>query len=191
MSNEQYQEDPTTPLMGSFLTTIIDEERNTQPHISEYQFKRDVLGILKNPFAPQALVQYSHYVYKLTNPLHVTADNSDEVLFSVPPLVGVHRPTMATEGGVTADIFFSNYVQRQRDLANREVNREIYDFLSSITDNGNYYIDVLQPIQEILARYNEVMDPIPGLTEDMPAVSAASNSTTASGSTFTDEYDDD
>lgn len=190
MSGNQPTHDPSVPPIGDFLNTILDQERYAQPHISEYLFKKDVIGVLRNPFAPEALVHYSHYVHKLTNPLHVTADNSDEVLFTVPPLVGRQRATMATEGGVTADIFFTNFISRARELARRDVNQQIFEFLASITDTGNYYYDVIQPINEILARYGEKMDALPGIT--VPTTEGvAPADTTAPTNTFMDEYDDD
>lgn len=179
---------PVLPV-GEFLETLLSGAKHLEPKISEYQFQRSVLTLLENPFGKDVLAHYAEYVGELTKPLHVVADNDrEEILFTVPALVQMPSPSMAMgKKGITADVFFF-HLARDIELANRNVNDKIYQFMTSITKTPNYLETVIYPIQAILARYGRQMIPLPGVNDTTVKSDTATAPTQATS--FTDEYDD-
>jgi|TARA_B100002019_G_scaffold286201_1_gene296292 hypothetical protein len=186
------------PTVGSWLEEINDEAIRQEPRISEYQFQREVLTLLENPFDANHIDRYSRYVGELTKPLNVMSnDNQGVILFTVPPLVFPPRPTIAATGGVTAENLFY-HLERSKEIGARDINDRVTEFMLSITGFGNLVNDVIMPIREILAKYGRKMVSIPGI--DTPLPNGEQVSPTVSGSTetpvannqssFTDDYDD-
>lgn len=177
-------------ILGNALDVIIQEERRAMPVISEYQFQMEVLDILENPFGQDALTRYSTYVGELTKPLNVV-DNHDreKVLFTVPALVQSPLTTMAYGHGITAEQFM-NSLSRDIDLGGHHLIEKIRNFMMAMTRRPNYLEAVIYPIQQILARYDRKMVPLPGVDarhvpSPDPTVPPAS-----SFSSFSEEYDD-
>lgn len=184
------------PTVGNWLNEINDEAIRQEPRISEYQFQREVLTLLENPFDPNYVSRYQKYVGELTKPLNVISnEDSATILFTVPPLVLPPRPTIATGGGVTAENLFY-HIEREKELASRTINERITNFMMSITGFGNLVTDVIMPIRAILARYGRQMVSIPGIDSPLPDGSQAvpTQDTNVAGgsqeSSFTDEYED-
>lgn len=175
-------------ILGDSLNTILQEGEKLLPKASEYLFKRDIAGILADLYAPDALLRYSNYVGELTKPLRITSDdNPDNVLFTIPALVQSPSPTMATENGITTENFMRS-LQRDFELGGFQVNEKIVNFMSSITNTPDYYVAVIQPIQQILNQYGYTMK-IPGNTPAAPSPSAPAPQVD-SGSSYSDEYED-
>lgn len=183
------------PMLTGWLSEINDAAINLEPRISEYQFKREVIGILTNIFHPDTLQRYSRYVGELTKPLNVISDEDGKtILFTVPPLVMPPRPTIAQSGGVTAENMFY-HLSREKELGRHNTNERIASFLIEITGFGNFVTDVIQPIRVILQRYNVEMAPVPGVDfpiqqpgqqQEQPDAAAPM----ARQSSFSDEYED-
>lgn len=185
------------PTIGNWLEEINDGAIRMEPRISEYQFQKEVLTLLENPFDPTYISRYQKYVGELTKPLNVMSNEDNvTILFTVPPLVLPPRPTIATGGGVTAENLFY-HIEREKELASWTINDRISSFLMSITGFGNLVTDVIMPIRHILARYGRRMVDVPGIdiplpdgTQVTPANPTATTPAGSSTSSFTDEYED-
>jgi hypothetical protein len=140
-------------LLGDSFSTILAETQRFIPVISEYQFQREVLDILVNPYNRDALQRYLPYVGELTQPLRVVDNNNRElVLFEVPAFMQSPITTMPTANGYSADSFF-NSLGRDIDLGAHRVNDKIVNFMETITVTPDYQAVVVQPIRAILNRY--------------------------------------
>ena len=180
-------------LLGDSLSVILEEERRAMPVISEYQFQREVLDILEDPFGQDALRHYSVYVGELTKPLNVVAnDNREQVLFTIPAIVQSPITTIARNSGMTAEVFFRS-LNRDIELGGTRVNEKIRQFMYNMTRRPNYVENVIYPIQAILARYGRKMVDLPGL-DTTAVVNHASSVTVApeqqTSSFIDDEYED-
>lgn len=173
-------------MLGNALQTILSEQQNMMPVISEYQFEREVLGLLENPFTIESVQQYSIYVGELTKPLNVVS-NSDrnEIMFTVPALVQSPITTIPTGSGITADTFMRS-LARDMELGGRGTNDKIAMFMIHLTRRPDYLEVVLRPIQAILARYNRTMVDLPGVEADAPTTAPKA----ASQTSFSDDYED-
>jgi hypothetical protein len=140
-------------LLGDSLEVIMAETNSRIPTVSEYQFKREVLGLLRDPFNKHSLSHYEVYVGELTRQLRVVEDgNPNNVLFTIPALVQSPRPSMATPGGYSAENFFRS-LTRDIDLGGAGIDQKIVNFLNGVTQAPNVIDVVLKPIREILHRY--------------------------------------
>lgn len=179
-------------LLGNSLAVIIAETNSRVPSISEYQFKREVLDLLCDPFSQQSLHHYTPYVVELTRELRVVEDgNAGNVLFTVPALVMTPRASMAGPGGFSAESFFKS-LTRDIDLGGARVNDKIVNYLKSITQTPDYVQTVLNPIRLILQRYGRDFvqaGPTAGLAGQgtAQALSGAGKTTQS----FGDEYEDE
>lgn len=176
-------------ILGNSLSTILAEQEKMMPRISEYQFQREVLDILENPFTQEALQRYSLYVGELTKPLHVVQNDDQAItLFIVPALVQTPVTTIPRGNGITPESFLRS-LGRDADLGGRNINEKIRLFMTQITRVPNYIQNVILPIQDILAKHGRRMIDLPGL--DNPTGSPAEEQSTVAGnSSFGDEYDD-
>jgi hypothetical protein len=178
-------------LLGDSLQVILDEERRALPVISEYQFQREVLDILENPFGKEALRHFAAYVGELTKPLNVVAnDNRDQVLFTVPALVQTPVTTIAYGSGMTAEGFMRT-LNRDMELGGKRVNDKIHDFMMRMTQRPNYLETVIYPMQAILSRYGRRMVDLPGVPSPSGETATASpTGAPTNTSSFSDEYED-
>lgn len=181
-------------LLGDAVETILSASQELYPIISEYQFKRDVVDILVDPFSPEKLKQYSIFVGELTKPLRVVSDaNPQELLFTVPALVQSPITTVPKENGITTENFLRS-LSRDIDLGGRNLNTKIEAFMLSITKVPNYLENVIKPINEILKRYDRQITQVPGLEQtnkvSKPIHSNNDDKTIGITTTFSDEYDD-
>lgn len=173
-------------LMGNSIEVILSEQNNLIPVISEYQFKRDVLGILEDPFHKEALQQYIRYVGELTKPLNVVSDEDrDVILFTVPALVQSPNPTVPVKNGLTAGQY-QDATRRLRELANPNLSEMEAAYYRSITDVPDYVSVVVNPIRDILTRYGRAYR----REVDAPAAQTAV-AQTAPPTSYSDEYVDD
>lgn len=180
-------------LLGDSLAVIMAETNSRVPSISEYQFKREVLDLLCDPFSSQSLLHYTHYVVELTRELRVVEDgNANNILFTVPALVMTPRASMAAPGGYSAENFFKS-LTRDIDLGGHHVNQKIVKYLNSITQTPDYIQTVLNPIRVILQRYGRDFvqaNPTGGPSiEEAAKVLLGSNKATSSFAD--DEYEDE
>lgn len=188
MSNSSMKQSDMLLGMGnekSVLTTIIEQAEAAVPRISEYQFEREVVDLLADPFNHNNLLRYSQYVGELTKPLRVVAnDDPHNVLFEVPPLVQSPTVTIAKRGGMTAERFL--YSLQRDEALGRNVNEKISNFMMNMTQIPNYVAMVVQPLQQILQRYNRQMVSMDGL----PKTPAAPAPTRARTDAPVDDYED-
>lgn len=179
-------------LLGNSLAVIIAETNSRVPSISEYQFKREVLDLLCDPFSQQSLHHYTQYVVELTRELRVVEDgNAGNVLFTIPALVMTPRASMAGPGGYSAESFFKS-LSRDIDLGGSRVNDKIVSYLHSITQTPDYVTTVLNPIRQVLQRYGRDFvqaGPVAGIPgQNVSTVPVGSAQGTSS---FGDEYEDE
>lgn len=176
-------------MLGDSLETILSQQEQLMPVISEYQFEREVLGLLENPFDAPSVQQYAIYVGELTKPLNVVDNNNrNQILFTVPALVQSPITTIPTGSGITADTFMRS-LNRDMELGGRQLNSKITEFMTALTHKPNYLDVVIAPIQEILMRYNRQMVPLPGVEAPKVPTNQPGNPTSA-GSSFSDDYED-
>lgn len=178
-------------LLGDSLNVILESARGDYPHISEYQFQREVLGLLQDPFREANLQRYLPYVRELTNPLVVYSGTADNVLFTVPALIAMPGVSIPTRGGYTAENFLRALSRKAEMGVN--INGEIAEFMTQITAFPDVYRDVLVKIGVILARYGkgfELMDEKGQVFKmnqtDTPTTAYAQPE---GGSSFSGEYD--
>lgn len=179
-------------ILGDSLQTILSEQERYIPVISEYQFEREVLDLLENPFTPDALRRYGVYVGELTKPLRVVSnDNRDNILHEVPAFMQAPITSIPGIRGITADNFLYS-LNRDVELGGRHVNEKIKSFMLHITRVPNYVEVVINPLQKILAHYGRRLQPIPILdgVVDTTAITSVPDEPTASSSSFSDEYED-
>lgn len=181
------------PQIDEWLTEISEQAIHLEPRISEYQFKREVLGLLSDIFtSPISYKRYIQYVGELTKPLNVISDqDASSIVVTIPPIILPPRPTMASGvNGVTADSLFY-HISRDRELGNQNTHDTVADFMSSITGFGDYVEEVINPIRAILKNYGVEMHPIPGLDfQPGQPVNQPVNDPSAMTSSYTDEYED-
>ncbi len=180
-------------LLGDSLSVILEEERRQLPVISEYQFQREVVDILANPFGEDALRQYAIYVGELTKPLNVVSnEDRNQILFTVPALVQSPVTTIAYGSGMTAEAFMRT-LNRDVDLGGRRINQKIRDFMMQMTQRPNYLETVIYPIRDILARYGRQMVDLPGvpqMNQTNPVAGSSAPQSTSNSSFSDDEYED-
>lgn len=180
-------------LLGDSLNVILDSARAAQPHISEYQFQREVLGLLQDPFREANLQRYLPYVRELTNSLVVFDGDISNVLFTVPPLIAMPGATIPLREGMTAENYLRT-LSRKADLG-LNINTDIAEFMKSITKFPDVHNDVLVKIGVILTRYGrtfELMDEngnIVRMGDSVPAMSTTVPGTTSGASSYGEEYD--
>lgn len=180
-------------LLGDSLNVILESARKELPRISEYQFQREVLGLLQDPFRESNVQRYLPYVRELTNPLLVYQDHPDNVLFQVPALVAMPGVTIPTRGGYTAENFFVA-LSRDAELG-MNINHRIAEFMASITHKPDLYQSVLVQIGVILHRYGkhfELMDEagqIVKMNQHETPNTAYANGPVNAGSSFSDDYE--
>lgn len=176
-------------ILGDALETILAEQENYMPVISEYQFQKEVLDLLENLFELENLQRYSLYVGELTKPLNVVADTDrDQVLFTVPAVVQSPIPTIPAGNMMVENFLWS--LRRDIDLGGHHVDKKIYDYMMQITKVPDYLEQVIRPIQAILARYGRTMVPLPGLDSPSSQSSVSATGTSETHSSFSDEYED-
>jgi len=174
-------------LLGNSLETILSYN-DYIPRISEYQFQRDVLFLLKNPFDKQNLMRYQPYVQELTRPLNVVAnDDHSKVLFQIPALMMSPKTTIAKGNGMTAENFFQS-LRREYELGGKLVNEKIAFFMQKITVVPDVQEHVINPLRQILNQYGQDFD-VPGLINPTAAQGASSINVNR-GSSFENEYED-
>lgn len=179
------------PTLGDWADRIVDGAIQLEPRIGEAHFKREVLDILQNIFTPEALRRYQSYVGEVSMPLNVLDDTDGKtILFTVPALAMRPRPTMATEGGVTANNILKA-MERAYDLGDLEADERVAQFMLQITGFGDYQEDVVKPIQTILARYDRTLN-IPEAPKSDTVVENEDTAPTeqTGNESFTDEYED-
>ena len=180
------------PQIDEWLTEITEQAIHLEPRVSEYQFKREVLGLLSDIFtSPHSYRRYIHYVGELTKPLNVISDSDrSTIIDTVPPIILPPRPTIASGSqGVTAENMFY-HISRERDLARQNSHQTVADFMYNITGFGDYIEEVIKPIREILLKYGVQPQPIPGLDFLPNQTGTTEPATVTNNSSFTDEYED-
>ena len=177
-------------LLGDSFNAIMQATAEYVPNISQYQFEREVLDLLSNPFSKEALTRYLPYVGELTKQLNVV-DQMGMILFTIPAFVQTPRPTMAKPDGITAEHFFRN-LQRDVDLGGRHVSAKIVEFMDRITFTPDYHQAVVEPIRQILARYGRTyqIQPTQGQPAALGQPVAVTLAAPVSTSSFSDEYED-